>query len=219
MHADFIFSRSKAARCLIAGACISPWLIAACEPRIEEPLPPIGAEKTQSGNTSGGASNKTEPKKRCIKQSPDQPQRQPPAQVPDPRCPPDDLETPPKLKTATIVFPEANGKRITVELADNDDMRARGLMFRKQMAEDHGMFFLFNERVNHTFWMHNTCIPLDMLFIDDDGTIVGIEENTPTMNDSTFQVGCPSRHVLEVNAGFTRKFGIKAGQKIETFGI
>ena len=81
------------------------------------------------------------------------------------------------------------------------------------------MIFLFEERENHTFWMHNTCIPLDMLFLDDDGTIVGIQENTPTMNDSTFDVGCPSRNVLEVNAGFTRKYGIKAGQRVELRGI
>lgn len=188
---------------------------AACEPRIEEPLPPIGADKTQISN----ASQQEQPKKRCIKATPEKAARKAPEQIPDPACPPDDLATPPKLKTATVVFTGANGKRITVELADSEDMRARGLMFRKQMPEDHGMLFLFNERVNHTFWMHNTCIPLDMLFIDDDGTIVGIEENTPTMNDSSFQVGCPSRNVLEVNAGFTRKYGIKAGQKIETFGL
>ena len=87
------------------------------------------------------------------------------------------------------------------------------------MAENHGKIFLFDRRKNHTFWMHNTSISLDMLFIDDDGTIVGIEENTPTLDDYTFQGGCPSRNVLEVNAGFTRKHGIKAGQRIQMKGI
>ena len=77
------------------------------------------------------------------------------------------------------------------------------------------MIFVFEEPTNHSFWMHNTCIPLDMLYIDDDGTIVGIEENTPTMDDSTFAVGCPARYVLEVNAGWTRKRGVAAGQRVK----
>lgn len=207
--------RPRAAFVLLMGAA---FFSMGCEPRIEEPLPPIGADKPKSEASSRAEAQPAE-KKRCIKATPSEPSRLAPAQIPNPACPPDDLATPPKLKTGTIVFPGANGKEITVEIADNDEMRARGLMYRKQMPENHGMIFLFNERVNHTFWMHNTCIPLDMLFIDDDGTIVGIEENTPTLNDSTFQVGCLSRHVLEVNAGFTRKFGIKAGQKIEMRGI
>jgi uncharacterized membrane protein (UPF0127 family) len=87
------------------------------------------------------------------------------------------------------------------------------------MPEDRGMIFTFEERQNHRFWMHNTCIPLDMLFIDGDGTIVGIEENTSTMDDSTFEVGCPSNYVLELNAGWTRKHGVKAGQKVKLEGI
>ena len=64
------------------------------------------------------------------------------------------------------------------------------------------MIFVFGEeRRNHEFWMHNTCIPLDMMFIDKDGFITGIEENVPTMNDNTYSSGCASTYVLEVNAG------------------
>ncbi|HEX7602742.1 MAG TPA: DUF192 domain-containing protein, partial [Polyangiaceae bacterium] len=62
-------------------------------------------------------------------------------------------------------------------------------------------------------WMHNTCISLDMMFIDEDGTIVGILENVPTLNDEARTVGCPSRYVLEVNGGWSRRHGVSAGQK------
>jgi len=62
--------------------------------------------------------------------------------------------------------------------------------------------------------MRNTCLPLDMLFVDEDGTIVGIVENVPVLNDSERAVACPSRYVLEVNAGFTRKHGLAPGQHI-----
>ena len=81
------------------------------------------------------------------------------------------------------------------------------------------MIFSFEEKSNHSFWMHNTCIPLDMLYLDDDGLIVGIEENTPTMSDDTFEVGCESKYVLEVNAGWTRAHGVMAGQRVKIDGV
>lgn len=202
---------------LLAAAVV----IAGCEPRVDEPLPPARAESPSRPITPADTSKSTQaPAKpaRCIKPTPDKPARSVPPGA-NPACPPDDLAEPPKLRTGTIVFPDAGGKEVTVEIVDTEKTKARGLMYRKEMPENHGMIFLFDRRRNHTFWMHNTCIPLDMLFIDDDGVIVGIEENAPTLDDSTFQVGCPSRNVLEVHAGFTRKHGIKAGQRIEYRGI
>lgn len=195
--------------------------IAGCEPRVEEPLPPARSENPSRPITPAETAKNTQAASkptRCIKPTPDKPARTVPP-GPNPACPPDDLAEPPKLRTGSVVFPDAGGKEITVEIVDTEKTKARGLMYRKEMPENHGMIFIFDRRKNHTFWMHNTCIPLDMLFIDDDGVIVGIEENTPTLDDSTFQVGCPSRNVLEVNAGFTRKHGIKAGQRIEYRGI
>jgi uncharacterized membrane protein (UPF0127 family) len=85
-------------------------------------------------------------------------------------------------------------------------------MYRKSLPEDKGMLFDLHTRTDQTFWMHNTCIPLDLLFIDEDGLIVGIVENAPTLNDIPRSVGCPSRYVLEVNAGWSRRNGVKAGQ-------
>jgi len=213
---------SIAALPALLAAAIAISTSAGCEPRVEEPLPPARAE-----SPAGAAATETQPrtgaqqasaKPRCIKPTPDKPARTVPP-GPNPACPPDDLASPPKLRTATVVFPDAGGKEVTVEIVETEKDKARGLMYRKAMPENQGMVFLFDRRRNHTFWMHNTCIPLDMLFIDDDGVIVGIEENTPTLDDSTFQVGCPSRNVLEVNAGFTRKHGIKAGQRVEYRGI
>jgi uncharacterized protein len=118
-----------------------------------------------------------------------------------------------------VIFLEANAPDVVVEIAKKEQERSRGLMYRKSMPENRGMLFLFEERRNHSFWMHNTCIPLDMLFIDSDGMIVGIEENTPTLDDSTFEVGCPSTYVLELNAGWARSHAVVAGQKVRIDGI
>jgi uncharacterized membrane protein (UPF0127 family) len=163
------------------------------------------------------ASPEKPPAGRCVRQTPKTPERKAPPS-PDPRCPPD-VEKPPTLRTAKVIFGGENGTAVTVEVADNDHDRQRGLMFRKSMPQDHGMIFRFAEKDNHAFWMHNTCIPLDMLYIDDDGFIVGIEENTPTMSDDTFEVGCESRYVLELNAGWARAHGVAAGQKLKIDGL
>jgi hypothetical protein len=96
-----------------------------------------------------------------------------------------------------------------------EEHRSRGLMYRREMAEDHGMLFVFEDSQNRSFWMHNTCLPLDMLFIAEDGYITGIQENVPTMNDDSRSIPCRAKFVLEVNAGFCRKFGVKAGQSIK----
>jgi len=111
-----------------------------------------------------------------------------------------------------MTFPEASGVAVDAEFVRTEHDTMRGLMYRTSMNEDRGMLFDLRAREDHKFWMHNTCIPLDMLFVDEDGFIVGIVENAPTLNDASRGVGCPSRFVLEVNAGWTRRHGVKAGQ-------
>lgn len=129
-------------------------------------------------------------------------------------CPPDP-EGIPKLKTAQVAFPEAKeNPKVEVELVSTEREIQRGLMYRRTMPEDHGMLFKMDERREHTFWMHNTCLPLDMLFVDDDGMIVGIVEGATPLTDTTRTVGCPSSWVLEVNAGWCRRHGVRAGQKM-----
>lgn len=144
---------------------------------------------------------------RCIVPSPAKPP--PPAKAAI-HCPADPLGGPPFAKMGRVSFPSAS---VEVELALSDDEVTRGLMYRTQMPEEHGMIFRLEERKEQTFWMHNTCISLDMMFIDEDGTIVGILENVPTLNDEARTVGCPSRYVLEVNGGWSRRHGVSAGQK------
>ena len=91
---------------------------------------------------------------------------------------------------------------VDAELVRSEHDSMRGLMYRKSLGAERGMLFDLLVRDDHKFWMHNTCIPLDLLYIDEDGLLVGIVENAPTLNDESRGVGCPSRWVLEVNAGW-----------------
>jgi uncharacterized membrane protein (UPF0127 family) len=134
-------------------------------------------------------------------------------------CPPDPEHGPPKLPLAVLAFPDVHADaRVTsleVEVVRTEQESARGLMYRRAMAPDRGMLFRMGERREQKFWMRNTCLALDMVFIDDDGVIVGILENVPTLNDDERTVGCPSSWVLETNAGWTRRHGVVAGQRVE----
>jgi uncharacterized membrane protein (UPF0127 family) len=193
-----------------------------CEPRIEEPVPPSRDVRPDVASSPDKAAP-TVPVKpaRCVFPTPDKPMRTLAHPGPDPNCPADP-EVPPNLRSGKVRFVGAKDKpvEIVAEVAERPRDRARGLMFRTNMPEDHGMIFVFNEQPEvHEFWMRNTCIPLDMLFVDRDGVIVGIVENIPTMNDSTYSVPCPSSYVIEVNAGYCRRHGIVAGQKIQLDGV
>ena len=122
-----------------------------------------------------------------------------------------------KMPIAQIHFEGGDlaGKPLSVELATKPAETARGLMYRRSMAPDQGMLFDLGGRKVQAFWMRNTCIPLDMFFVDDDGLIVGILEQVPVLNEDARSVDCPSRYVLEMNAGFARKHGIKPGQRLK----
>jgi uncharacterized membrane protein (UPF0127 family) len=100
---------------------------------------------------------------------------------------------------------------VNVEVVDTPETRQRGLMYRKHLGPDAGMLFLFDEQQQHTFWMHNTLIPLDMIFIKSDWTVLGIVENATPLTDSKREVPGLSQYVLEVNAGFSRRNGLQAG--------
>jgi Uncharacterized conserved protein len=101
-----------------------------------------------------------------------------------------------------------------VEIADNDAERAKGLMFRKSLPEGQGMLFDFGHEQDVAMWMENTYIPLDMLFIQGDGRILRIAENTVPLSTRIIPSGGPVRAVLEVIGGTARKYGIAPGDRV-----
>lgn len=102
----------------------------------------------------------------------------------------------------------------SVEVVANDADRARGLMFRKELPEGRGMLFDFQREQEVSFWMQNTYISLDMLFIRQDGRILRIAENTEPLSTALIPSGGPVRGVLEVIAGTARKLGIAPGDRV-----
>ncbi len=102
----------------------------------------------------------------------------------------------------------------SVEVADNDAERAKGLMYRKELPEGQGMLFDFHRDQEVSFWMQNTYIPLDMVFIRGDGRILRIAENTEPLSTRLIPSGGPVRAVLEVIGGTARKLGIAPGDRV-----
>ena len=98
-----------------------------------------------------------------------------------------------------------------VEVVTRPESRAQGLMFRRSLPADGGMLFVFEDEDVQSFWMRNTLIPLDMLFITQAGRVVGIVENAAPLTESPRTVGLPSRYVLELRGGAARLAGIRAG--------
>jgi uncharacterized protein len=139
----------------------------------------------------------------------------PPEVGPVDSCPPDP-EGRPHMPYGTVTFPDApRAPELTVELALTSDHQSHGLMFRPTLSDSEGMLFSWSDERQRFFWMRNTCLALDMLFIAKDGTIAGILENVPPMNDRPQRtVRCPAAHVLEVRAGWTRTYGVMPGQKM-----
>ena len=111
-----------------------------------------------------------------------------------------------------------NGKnliKIKVEIADDNDKRMKGLMFRENLDEYSGMLFVFDDEEYQTFWMKNTLITLDMVFIDKDFRIVDIKNAVPCKEYpcALYKSLKPAQFVLEVNENFTAKNNIRIGDK------
>lgn len=101
-----------------------------------------------------------------------------------------------------------------VEIADTDASRARGLMYRKSLPGDQGMLFAFNEVAMQSFWMKNTLIPLDILFVERSGRIAKIHANARPHVLAPIGSGRPVWAVLELNGGLTALLGIRAGDRV-----
>ncbi|MDZ7652071.1 MAG: DUF192 domain-containing protein [Burkholderiaceae bacterium] len=102
---------------------------------------------------------------------------------------------------------------ITAEVAANDPARARGLMFRERLAPNQGMLFVFDAKTVQCMWMRNTLIPLSVAFIEDDGSIVNIEDMQPK-TETSHCAARPVRFALEMDQGWFAKRGIKAGTRL-----
>jgi uncharacterized membrane protein (UPF0127 family) len=115
----------------------------------------------------------------------------------------------------TLEIASSNGVHaFTVEIADDDAARTKGLMFRKALPEGTGMLFDFQREQDVSFWMKNTYISLDMIFIRGDGRILRIAENTEPLSTSLIPSGGPVLAVLEVIAGTARKYGLAPGDRV-----
>jgi uncharacterized protein len=127
-------------------------------------------------------------------------------------CPADPEPFTPGVSSYPIGIKELNAS-IVAEFVQTPAATARGLMYRRALAEDRGMLFLLPRRVQ-TFWMHNTCIPLDMIFAERDGTIVGIVENATPLTDTERSAGVASSFVLELAGGYARRHGLQVGHHL-----
>lgn len=106
-------------------------------------------------------------------------------------------------------------KKIDVEIAETDNARHTGLMFREGMSEDQGMLFIFPNEELQSFYMKNTVLPLDIIFINSKKQIVKIHKNTKPFSEESLPSLKPAIYVVEVNAGFTDKFKIAEGNTID----
>ncbi len=118
--------------------------------------------------------------------------------------------------TPRVIVETAGGASlpVTVELARTDAERERGMMHRRELAPEAGMLFLFSENEHRSFWMKNTLLPLDLLFIDDGGRVVGIIERAEPLTLTPRDPGVPSRYVLEVNGGWAARHGVRPGDRV-----
>ncbi len=116
------------------------------------------------------------------------------------------------MKKGKVAFPDAPGApTIDVEVARTPVESERGLMYRRNLGREKGMLFSWPAEGHRVFWMKNTCIPLDMLFLAKDGHVAGILEQVPVLNEAPRSVPCPAAYVLEVNAGWSRRHGVEPG--------
>jgi uncharacterized protein len=189
-----------------------------CDKAPPEPAVQLAAVTTNHPVSPASAAP-ARPRPACLRKMPASPPP-PPAHRVAPACPKDPTGGSPMVPVGHVTFPESkDAPRLEVELMLTGEHQERGLMYRRSLADDKGMLFAWSQPTLHSFWMRNTCIPLDMLFIDRDGIVAGIVENVPTLNDDSRSVDCPVPYVLEVNAGWSRQHGVAAGQRVEIEGV
>ncbi|MGE3770798.1 MAG: DUF192 domain-containing protein [Bdellovibrionales bacterium] len=119
------------------------------------------------------------------------------------------------IKNLTIIKQNGQEVRLGVEVADDDIERANGLMHRTLLPEDRGMLFVFDTPGIQKFWMKETLIPLDMIFIDAEGKIAHIHTRARPEDTTPVSSRFPVNRVLEINAGLANRWGLQAGDVIK----
>ncbi len=118
---------------------------------------------------------------------------------------------------ATVFFIEGDqDTTVTIQaaIADDDQTRSAGLMDVHDLPEGHGMLFLFEDEEPRSFWMANTPLPLDIIFVNEDREIVRIHQNTRPYSDRSVESEVPAMYAVEVNAGFAIQNDIREGMRI-----
>jgi uncharacterized membrane protein (UPF0127 family) len=137
-----------------------------------------------------------------------------PSAPPEPAAPAD-TQQPAAASGPRVIFPD--GFVVSVEIAADNELRAQGLMYRDHLKPGTGMLFLFKEDGDNAFWMKNTLIPLDMIWLDASQRVVHVKYNVPpckVANCPSYPPGVPSRYVLEVGGGEAQRHGIKTGDQL-----
>ncbi|MCK6615376.1 MAG: DUF192 domain-containing protein [Ignavibacteriaceae bacterium] len=120
-------------------------------------------------------------------------------------------------KEGELILADSLGNKkaaIDIEIADTEYEQALGLMYRTSMEQNQGMLFVFPAEEIRSFWMMNTLISLDMIFLDNNGKIVTIHRNTKTESEQSYRSTKPAKYVLEVIAGFCDIYGITEGDRM-----
>ena len=122
------------------------------------------------------------------------------------------------LLPVTFSSGTSESERYYLEIANTPSQREKGLMFRKSLEEKRGMIFLFPSARQNSFWMKNTYIPLDMIFVSPDWEVLGVVENATPFSEEQRSVPGMSQYVIEVLGGEAKKLQIKKGTKVKLYG-
>jgi uncharacterized membrane protein (UPF0127 family) len=118
-------------------------------------------------------------------------------------------------ESSLTIYSEEGDHIFNVEVVDTPETRAQGLMYVQELADDAGMLFDFQDERPVSFWMRNTFIPLDMIFIESDGTILNIHVNARPHDTTSIPSSGPVQYVLEIPGGRSTELGIEAGDRVE----
>ncbi len=114
------------------------------------------------------------------------------------------------VRKIPLVF-NSTSHQFKVELAANDEQRVRGLMFREELNDNAGMLFLFSDEIPRSFWMKNTLISLDIIYLDEYKRIVSIAKRAKPLDETSLPSIFPAQYVLEIRGGLSDELGIKNG--------